>query len=226
MMWLVWTLVVLAAVAAVALAIWTSRRREAVRREAFEAVAARRGWSFTLTRQSLGRPGTMRLAARHGLDWSVLVDRPEESNRRTRPLSRTTRFFAPDCRWDQGLMLIMPAEALTSPPDAGPRGRDAARQFAHALPADIDPDLLAALQPVQTDASWVLLASTDPSRRFDLRPILDAMDQWQADMRPALDPVHVSIGPQGLSVILRHAIARADRMERFVDFGIGIARIS
>lgn len=225
MIWLVWALVVIAALAAVALAVAFGRHRQTVRREAFEALAARRGWSFTLTRQSLGRPGTLRLAARHGLDWSILVDRDEEDSRRTRPLSRTTRFLAPDCRWDQGLMLIVPAEMLAHPPEAAQQ-RDATRHFAQALPADTDPDLCAALQPVQSDGNWVLLASTDPTRRFDLRQILDAMDHWRESAPGATARVHLSIGPQGVSVILRHAIARADRMERFVDFGIGIARMA
>lgn len=221
-------LVVLAALA-VAGVLYVAGHKQKERREAFEAMAARRGWSFTLTNQSLGRPAMLRLASRQGLSWTAQSLRHAESASGGPPI-RTTEFESAEPRWNDDLLVIGPAidpalagmaTTLLAQLDGPMMQRLIGRMIDLSGP---EAQLLTRLRPAATDGTALTLSSGDPTRRVDLPALVRAIAAWEPRVSGDAGHPVVVLGPQGLRIRLRHGIDRADHMEAFVDYCLGIAR--
>lgn len=170
------------------------------RREDLQALAARRGWSLTVTEERLGREGALRLSPRGGHPWIVVA--------RKGAVGASTAFEAASPRWREGTLVA----ALASPA-ADPRalqralGHEAAR-------------LAQSLRPVPSPQGLLVLSSADPSPRVLLDDLARTLGGWAAPGRPVL-----VLSPEGLSLRLRGAPPRADRMERLVDLALDLSRV-
>jgi hypothetical protein len=171
------------------------RQLVAGRREDLQALAARRGWSLTVTGERLGRAGTLRLTPRGGHPWAAEA-RPGAGR-----AAGTTSYDAEEPRWAEGTLVVAaaPAEEL---------GR---------LGAD--------LGPIPWKGGLTVLADADPTRRVDLGDVARVLGRWQPVAQGGRGAPVMILSPAGLRLSLRHPVARADHMERFVDLAHKLSRI-
>jgi hypothetical protein len=209
-------LVPLAAGAAAA-AWFLLQRRRIARDEAFQALAARRGWSLTISDQTLGRPPSLRLAARSGPGWTARATRAGHGG--ARPIQAGTEFEADEPRWADGLLVIGPApdKGPDLPSPASPEGQ---RALARTLGDDVA-KYAAVLRPAPLDHGLALYATADLPPRFDIPAIGRRLAAWEG--HPTASPILI-LGPDGLRLRLRHDTVRADRMERFIDLALDLSR--
>jgi hypothetical protein len=195
------------------------------KREAFQALAARRGWSLTISEQKLGRPPVLRLSARSGLGWQVEVRR-NLTGPRAGAAVQMTEFHSEGKEWPDGLLLIGPPS-----PEAGaesnplqeldnPQGR---RILARVLGDDLA-KYATVLTHYPALPAITVFATASPTPRFDLGDLAKAMGGWKPRMAGERGRPVVMFGPDGLRLRLRHGTHRADHMEEFIDFALEIAR--
>lgn len=169
-----------------------------------QALAARRGWSLSVTEERLGRTGALRIAPRGGVPWTARTQ-----------AGAGTDFESAEPRWADGTLVALPVDGPvdgTAPPDL-PRllGPDAAR-------------LTGALARVDSPPGLLVLADGDPRLRLPLDDLARIMGQWRRAGDPRMVPV-LTLGPDGLRLRLRHRISRADHMERFIDLAQEASRL-
>ena len=196
------------------------RQREQARREAFQALAARRGWSFTMTDQKLGRPGVLRLSSRSGPGWTVESRRDAATGPGTRGSDVMTEFRAEDPRWPEGLLILAPPQGAGGAPAAA----DPVRAWLAPGDADGMTRLAGTLTPQPTDLPVTLLASDPGLPRIDLAELAAALTRWTPQIAGERGHPVLMLGPDGLQLRLRHAITAAERMEAFVDLGLEAIR--
>lgn len=208
------------------------RQSRIMQREAFQALAARRGWSLTISEQKLGRPAILRLTARSGSGWHTET-RLYPGSDHGMPDYLTTEFVAEDPVWPEGSCVLLPADPVqdqqsgqTGGPASGPlrlgRSRLALQDRVDlALTDDVSAQLLSHAAP---PGLW-LQATADPLHRFDLEALAKVLAAW-TPLQATLDgqPM-IRISPQGFKVQVNHAIRRADQMERFIDFALELIRV-
>lgn len=189
----------LSAAFAGAVRLWR-RAVETGRREDLQALAARRGWSLTVTGERLGRGGSLRIASRGGHAWEAEVRADVTAG------GVVTEYEADSPRWAEGT-LIAYREAADAPGVEPTIGPDLATRAA-GLPRRTEID------------SVILLSDADPGLRLIPDDLARAFAGWTAPGTPVL-----LLGPEGLRLRLRTAIDRADRMERFVDLAFDLSRV-
>jgi len=220
-------LLVLASGAGAGFVLWLHHRTTADR-EAFQALAARRGWSLTISEQKLGRPASLRLTSRSGSGWQA------EARRLTydvsgAPMTLTTEFTAEEPHWSDGMLLIgppIPAETATLLRELldAPSSTASLKLLSQLFGDDPTIDMSALrLYPGMADVT--VLATADPAHRIDLPDLAQAITDWTPHMPGDTGLPIVIIGADGLRVRLRHGTRRADQMESFIDFSLEIARI-
>lgn len=224
-------LVGLGACGLVAAAVWLwLRQSQILHREAFQALAARRGWSLTVTEQRLGRPAILRLTSRSGSGWHTET-RLYPGSDHGMPDYLTTEFVAEDPSWPAGTCILTPGHpepgqvasqtALARPLPAGPSRLSMQDRVDLALSDDISAQLRGYKAPFGLN----LQASDDPLHRFDLEALAKVLAAWEP-VQPSVDgqPL-IRIGPAGFKLQVNHAIRRADQMERFIDFALALIRV-
>jgi hypothetical protein len=205
------------AAGAAALAWAVAQRRRVTRDEAYQALAARRGWSLTISNQQLGRPPSLRLAARSGPGWTARATRAGRGD--ARPVQAGTEFDIDEPRWTDGLFVIGPAP--TPLPDTQAlRSPDGQRALARAFGDDVA-KYAAVLRHAPLDGGLALYATADLPPRFDIPAIGRKLSGW--DSAPASKPILI-LGPEGMRLRLRQDTTRADRMEAFIDLALDLAR--
>jgi Tfp pilus assembly protein PilV len=205
-------LLVLAVIAlAIAVALLWLRLRSATRREAMQALAARRGWSLTLTEGKLGRAALTRLAPRGGTGWQVTA-RHLAGATLGDGATESTRFETDEPVWADGIIVIVPKAAMNQP-DTAPTLPDPGDDGAPLLQSYPGPDTLR------------LWATTDPTRRADWQDVAKVLVLSEFTADGSLSFPMVVLGPDGLRLHLARDIKRADRMEAFIDLGLELARI-
>jgi len=219
-------LLVLAAGAGAGLVLWLHHRTTA-EREAFQALAARRGWSLTISEQKLGRPASLRLTARSGSGWQA------EARRLTHdvsgaPITLTTEFTADEPHWSDGMLLIgppVPAETMALLREVldTPASTAALKLLTQLFGEDPTIDM-STLRLYPGPAEVTVLATADPAHRIDLPDLAQAITDWTPHLPGDKGLPIVILGPDGLRVRLRHGTRRADQMESFIDFSLDIAR--
>jgi len=208
------------AVAVVAL--WL-RLRQATQREALQALAARRGWGLSITGQRLGRPSVLRLSPRAGHTWLVTVRGEPVDGLQLRQPPQSTEFTAEEPQWADGLLVIAPLlqdSAALSRLDS-PEGQ---ALLARMLGDDMV-GYAAVLRHYPGAEPITVLASADPAHRIDRGDIGKMFATWAAQA-PQSDAMAVMIlGSDGFRLRLRTGIARADRMEAYIDLALDLVRI-
>lgn len=207
----------LAFAAAIAGAVHVWRRQMAgARRDDLRALAARRGWSLTEAQEALGRARTLRLAPRGGHPW-VAESRPDPQE----PSLGRTVYEAEEPRWAGGT-LVAAAVAPTSPGLALPSADDGQllRRLLGAQAAR-----LPALGPVVAPEGLVVLADAEPAPRVDLQDLARVLAGWRPLAPGDRGAAVLELSPEGMRLTLRHPVARADRMERFIDLAFELSRI-
>ena len=219
-------LALVAALAGAALALFL-RGRQTARREAFQALAARRGWSLTVSDQVLGRPAVLRLASRSGPAWTAETRTRPRSTDGT-PEVRTTEFEAGETRWTDGLLVIGAAPAAETEVQArlllgvaeGPQGqRMLSETLGERMAADAE-----ALSPRPASPGLIVLASAPPEGRLDLDEVAAILTEWEPVLADERGLPVLILGRDGLRLRLRHDLQRPEVMERFVDFALGFVR--
>lgn len=205
------------------------RQRETAKREAFQELAARRGWSLTITKQTLGRPAILRMTARSGTHWQAEARRLATAGTATSTVIQTTEFRTDDPKWSDGLLLVGPAlpagtdEMALQMLDALD-GEHSRTILSRIIGSDLSKDL-SGLKSLPNDAGLTVLASGDPSKRLDLAELTQLMSNWTPVISGEKGCPIVIFGEDGLRVRLRHGTSTADRMERFIDFSQSVAKL-
>lgn len=189
----------LASAVAGAVQVWR-RSLASGRREDLQALAARRGWSLTVTKGRLGREGALRLSSRGGHSWIVVVRREAEG--------LVTAFEADSPRWPDGTLIATLAPSAID-----------LRAFQRTIGLDALP-LARTLSPLHDAGGLLVLANASPARRVILEDLARALSGWTAPGCPVL-----VLSPEGLRLRLRASALRADRMERFVDLAFDLSRV-
>lgn len=229
MMTVLWALIVaLLVVITISALIVYLRQRDQTRREAIEALAARRGWSLMITSQSLGRPSILRLSSRSGPAWQAETKRFEA--RSGTKAQNITEYHSTATSWADNLMILChrPLDGSGDPASAGALtgGSDAIDEAGiRALVGQEIGDSIPPLQLWQAHDEMIVYASADPSLRTDLGDLAKVFLDWDPlKAGPRGQPV-VILGNSGLRIRLRHSVNGADGLERFVDYSTGLYRL-
>lgn len=195
-------LILVAGVLAVGGTLAWLRVRDTDRRELLQALAARRGWSFSVAASRLGRPGSMRLAQRSGIGWETTVHRHSDTLPGPARWARgSTTFQATAPSWAAGRLRI----------EIGRRGHGG------GPPA---PEL----RLLQAPTGFRLLATEVP-RHLDLDAILAFLaERGLSDLADGGNAT-IEIDAEGFRVRLDRAVLAAERMEDFVDTCAELARL-
>ena len=220
------SLVLLSAVATVAGWLWL-KQQQTRQREAFQALAARRGWSLTITEQKLGRPAILRLTARSGRGWHCESQAPAGSDT-GRSAYLTTEFTAADPHWPEGYLVLGPGPSagtdLESTAVMVPKGKSSltmADRIGQALPDGVK----AQLDGYLSVPGLTVQATCDPLQRFDMAELAKLMSGWQMQQANIDGQPVLHIGPEGFRLQVGHGMRRADQMETFIDFALAIIRV-
>lgn len=198
-------------------------------REAFQTMAARRGWSLTISDEKLGRPAVLRLSSRGGMGWQVEVRQRTSSKRASGRRLAATEFHTDEKSCPEGMVTIGPPIPRAVAQAAGVLLGDLERLQSTALARFMGEDLarqVSALRPLPgPDTISVFASADDQAARLDLEAVADAVSAWYERIGrvQGLQPL-IMLGPDGLRVRLPAALHRADRMEAFVDMSLAIAR--
>lgn len=197
---------------------------ETARREALQALAARRGWALTISEEKLGRPGVLRLMPRGGPTWTVETRRLGSALEQATPKAQATEFVTDEPRWPDGVLLIgppVPAD-MPAPPPATPLDSEAGRSLIHAVLGPSFTGYAPVLSLWPAPATISVFASQEPVPRFDLGDLAKLHAGYGGEGRA--QPV-ILFGREGLRVHLPCGLRRADQMERFIDFALEAGRI-
>ena len=191
------------------------RHMEEARRDDLQALAARRGWALTVTGQRLGRAGTLRMASRGGHPWTVETRAEAVAEPGAGP-RRATDYEADEPAWAEGTMIV----TLAGPEEPEDPGDPRARRLGGDLAR-----MAASLARRPAPDAIHVLADADPSLRVDLADLARAL----AEFRPTAPgdrggPILI-LSPEGMRLRVRHAVVRADHMERFVDLALALTRL-
>jgi hypothetical protein len=187
------------------------RLRAVTRREALQALAARRGWALNVAQAKLGGPASVRLQPRGGAGWHVTARRARPAQGKDAGRPATTDYDAEEPVWTSGWLALVPGEPGE---DAIALVQDAAREQAGS-----DPGLSIYPGP----AGLHVIASADPALRADLPEIAKLYAGWR-DAGYLERPI-LTLGPGGIRLRLQKDIQRADEMEVFIDLAQDLARV-
>ncbi|NDV00479.1 hypothetical protein [Pseudoroseicyclus tamaricis] len=222
---LVATLVILLAVG---LAVVTGLKRvEARRREDFEEMAARRSWQLNITGEVLGRPAITRLQPRGGTKW-VVESRRRSGDDSVRDL-QSTEFSARDPHWSEGTMVMAgplspDVAALTGLMQGQMDGEMGEKLLTRLIGPGAAGDA-GALRLQDGPDGVTILASCALGHRFETQALARTLMSWEPLIRGERGHPVLIISRDGVRVRLRHAIARAPDMERFIDLSTELARL-
>jgi hypothetical protein len=223
------SILLLCAFAAAGFWLWL-KQQQILQREAFQALAARRGWSLTISEQKLGRPAILRLTARSGRGWhceSRLDPGHDPAQHQGKPGYHTTEFTAEEPRWPDGCLVLTPERAKPAlaplPAQSATMRSDASVETRINLA--IPPGIAAQLRLFDAPPGMAAKASTDPVHRFDLEALTKVMVAWEPQQRKSDGEPVILISPEGFRVRLSHGMHRADQMEPFIDFALELIRV-
>lgn len=228
MLTVLWALiVVLLVVIATGVLIVYLRQRDLTRREAIEALAARRGWSLMITSQSLGRPSVLRLSSRSGPAWQAEIKRFEA--RSGAKAQNITEYHSTATSWSDNLMIICHRSGDTSSETTGPVPDNESGLIDHdEIRALVGQDIGDSIPPLQVwsvNEQMIVYASADPSLRADMGDLAKVFLEWEPLKAGPRGQTVVILGNSGLRVRLRHSVNGADGLERFVDYATGLYRM-
>ncbi|MCC7321281.1 MAG: hypothetical protein IT542_09945 [Rubellimicrobium sp.] len=199
------------------------RLSETSRREALQALAARRGWALTISSERLGQPGMLRLSPRGGPAWTVET-RAQSSLAGAGLPGRgrhATDYLAEDPRWEGGTLILAPALPAGDAREAVSGAEAAVRRILAQLPGRA-PSGAGRLSVWPGPPGATLLCTQDPAARLDPADLGRALAAYAPE--GAGRPV-VVFGPEGLRLHLPGGVHRADQMERFIDLAHELTRI-
>lgn len=230
-------ILLLCVLAAAGVWVWL-KQQQVIQREAFQALAARRGWSLTISEQKLGRPTILRLTARAGTGWHS-ESRLDVGDEHGQPGYLTTEFAAQDPHWPEGCLVLTPAvtpagtpavtpPAVTppgpTPPGPLPQGRSNLSLQARVTLA-VPSGIAAQLRGFPAPPGLTVQATIDPVHRFDLDALAKVIAAWQPQQHSSDGQPVILISPDGFRVRLSHGMPRADKMEHFIDFALELIRV-
>jgi hypothetical protein len=202
------------------------KQRLTNQREAFQALAARRGWSLTVSDQKLGRPSVLRLTSRSGHGWTAQTRRQAPGPQGS-PAQQTTEFDADEPHWSDGLIIVGPEVPLaadgTNPLSAleSPEGQ---RWLARFMGQDVA-KYGTVLKAYEVNPAITVLATADPVHRIDFGDLAKLFAVWEQPVWGDRGHPILILGPEGMRLRLRHGTTRADHMERFIDLALDIGRM-
>ncbi len=197
------------------------KQQQIAQREAFQSLAARRGWALTVTEQKLGKPAILRLTSRSGTGWHAET-RLDAGDQNGQARILATEFYAAYPQWPDGSLVLTLATQ-----DEGDRGSqdlsepDLVKRVSQFIPDGI----VAQLQSFVAPSGLTVRATVDPLFRFDLPEIAKTTTSWQPQRRGTDGQPVILIGAEGFRVRLGHGMRRADEMEKFIDFALEIIRV-
>lgn len=197
---------------------------EVAQRDAFQALAARRGWSLNIAKRTLGRPPGLRISPRGGPEWEARV-RHIPGDRSTFRYVKTTEFIGQDPRWPDGTVFIgsdhIDWTDDTKHPDADSIDDLLRRRIVgHGRAADIT-----SLSRRPTPDGIAAYTTTDPGFRFDFEDLAALWHDWSPRGPGADGYPTVQFGPEGLWLHLPYGCRSADDMEAFIDFALTLGRL-
>jgi hypothetical protein len=220
------SILLLCALVAAGAGLWL-KQQQILQREAFQALAARRGWSLTLSEQKLGRPAILRLTARSGRGWHC-ESRRYPAPDHAMPDYLTTEFVAAEPHWAEGHLVLTPGRPEPAGPDlATPelRLRKSALSLQDRIGLALGTEISTKLRQYPAPAGLTVLASGDPVHRFDLDALATIMADWQVQNHGTDGLPIVQIGPEGFRVQVNYGMRRAEPMEGFIDFALDLIRV-
>lgn len=220
------SILLLCALVAAGVWLWL-RQQHGLQLEAFQALAARRGWSLTISEQKLGRPAVLRLSARSGRGWHC-VSRRDQGPDQGMPAYLTTQFVAEDPHWSDGHLILAPGAPDQSDPDIVtpdlPKGKSALSLKGRIDLARTD-DTTLHYAPYPGPAGLAVLATNDPAHRFDLNAMASIIAEWPPHQSDVDGLPVIQISPEGFRMQVSYGMRRADQMEGFIDFALNLIRV-
>ena len=214
-------LLTLALLTVVGITLILLRKSQEAQREAFEALAARRGWSLQISNQSLGRPALLRLSSRGGAQWTAhMTGTTGQFALGQKP--RMTEFTGDEPKWSEGYAFIGPVppqSQITPMTPAQLQVWTRSNIIGDGMGAD-----LSGLEPQAAPDSLTVLATTDPGRRMDLGDLAKVWKSWASFDPTGTDQPIVMLGPDGMRARLRYGARTADQMEQLIDFALTVTR--
>ena len=225
---LVLVLLIGLAVAAGVVIFLVQTQAQSTQREAFQALAARRGWSLNISEQKLGRPAVLRLTSRSGHGWTAQARRL--SGDAARPAQQlTTEYEADEPSWTEGLLVIGPPlpedQAAVLSQAQGALDSPEGQKLLSGFLGDDVAKYGAVLRQYPTKANITVLATADPRHRVDFGDIGKLIDTWKPQVSGEKGRPILILGPDGMRLRLRHGTRRADQMESFIDLALDIGRV-
>lgn len=200
------------------------RLNDTSRREALQALAARRGWALNISSEYLGRPGMLRLSPRGGPAWTVETRALASLVESAAAGRQATEYLAEEPHWPGGLLVLCPPlpETLAATEDGRPFDTPEARDWLAARLGQGFVRSSTGLSAWPAPEGMGLLCTQEPAPRFDPPAIARALDTWNSGStrRPV-----VVFGPEGLRLHLPEGLRRAEQMERFIDLAHELARL-
>lgn len=204
------------------LGLW--RYYEHTQRDAFQALAARRGWSLTLTERALGRPPLLRLSSRGGPEWEARARRVPGDRSLFRKV-QTTEFIGQEPRWPDGALFVGSDQVPWPDDSAPPTAEDLHEALLRRIVGQGRHADLTNLTRLETPTGIAAFTTSDPGRRFDFEELANLWQSWRprgplGDGYPILQ-----MGPEGIWVRLEHGTRTSHDMESFVDFALTAGRL-
>lgn len=200
------------------------RLNDTSRREALQALAARRGWALNISSEDLGRPGMLRLSPRGGPAWTVETRALSSLVESAAAGRQATEYLAEEPHWPGGLLVLCPPlpDNLAATENGRPFDTPEARDWLAARLGKGFARSSTGLSAWPAPEGMGLLCTQEPVPRFDPPAIARALDAWNGEStrRPV-----VVFGPEGLRLHLPEGLRRADQMERFIDLAHELARL-
>lgn len=206
--------------------LWRDQMR---RRAALHAMAQRRGWQIDIRLSRFGAPERSVLAPMAGsaaAPWSMTIRRQHNNGEGISEVA-STDYTRPEPRWPEGLLVIGPP----LPPEAaamagmmlammqGPMGEKLLGKL-------LGPGLAAQasqLRPLPEVAGATAFASRDPAGRADPAQIADLLATWQSLKSGEAGRPILILGPEGMTLRLRHLLKQPAEIEAFADLGAQLA---
>ena len=203
MIWVILPFAIIGLVVLVALGYLVWRQRSGAVVDGYRALAARRGWTFSLGPETLEEARPVRLSNPSSPGFSVSLDLD--------PADPVADFQSQDKTWPQGWLILHHPPVPDTDLDA--------HRLLTGLGLALDP---AELVPQTGPETLSIAATTPPGRRFDIDDLAQVLGTLVSQV--GAQKTALIIGPEGTTLRLHAPLRQAHEVELFIDQALAVLR--